>query len=52
MNARRRVGLHVEADNQYTQEVDASFRIAMASFGQKVVGNERSSVIAVVDGKE
>ncbi|KAI8051683.1 hypothetical protein BDF22DRAFT_691730 [Syncephalis plumigaleata] len=45
-------GLHVEAEKQYTQEVDTSFRVSMASFGKKVSGNERSSVIAVVDGKE
>ncbi|RKP10633.1 hypothetical protein THASP1DRAFT_27600 [Thamnocephalis sphaerospora] len=45
-------GLHVKAERKYAQEVDVPFRVAMASFGQNVTGEERCSVIVEVDGKQ
>ncbi|KAI8581289.1 hypothetical protein K450DRAFT_232325 [Umbelopsis ramanniana AG] len=45
-------GLHVLPGKTYTQVVDASFRVSMASFGEEIKSQERTCVKVNVDDKE
>ncbi|KAH8554747.1 hypothetical protein BGW37DRAFT_208929 [Umbelopsis sp. PMI_123] len=45
-------GLHVLPGKTYTQVVDASFRVSMASFGEEIKSQERTCVKVSVDDKE
>jgi len=52
LTPRLQTGLHVLPGKTYTQVVDASFRVSMASFGEEIKSQDRTCVKVSVDDKE